>query len=216
MQQWNSRVETIEGYLDRNFASAFIRSKPQHSEARQDAHTFQIEQNRRTYTLAICRDFIENFDGDTRDYLDSHRVAETLRQMGSARVVLTKDGLRTDCGGSAVSTPAKKRPGGKTAPLTAEERHVFLEALAEHGNVSFAAERGGKSRACFYHHRKLDPEFKAAWDDARRRHRGRNNRVTIREEEARRRGVRTREVNRRFGPDPRLLGSHWAGTGVAS
>ena len=211
--QRNSRVTTIEGYLDRNFTSAFIRSKPQPEVGRAAAHSFQIEQNRRTYRLDVCRDFIDNFSGDTRDYLDSHRVAETLRHMGAMRVVLTKDGLRTDCNGTAITAPENKRPGGKTAPLSATERRIFLEALAEHGNVSFAAERGGKSRACFYHHRKYDSQFRAAWDNARIEHQGRNNRVTIREEEARKRGVRTQQVNRRFGPDPRLLGSDWINNG---
>lgn len=214
--QWDTRVNTIEGYLDRNFASAFIRSRPQKTPARADFHTFQIEHDRRTYTLAVCRDFIENFDGDTRTYLDEHRVAETLRRMGSQRVVLTSDGLRTDCGGAFIESEPPRKPGGKTAPLAPDEKQRFLDTLASHGNVSFAAEVGGKSRACFYHHRKHDAAFRVAWDEARARHRGRENRVTIREREAKKLGLRPRELARRFGEDPRIRSSAWVGTRFAS
>ena len=84
MQRWDSRVALIEGYLDRNFGSAFIHSNPQRSEERPDAHTFRIEQNRHTYTLSICRDFIDNFNGDTSDW-DRAVGMNTPGQSGDTR-----------------------------------------------------------------------------------------------------------------------------------
>ena len=94
---------------------------------------------------------------------------------------MTSTGPRTQCAEAVRVDAPRKGPGGRTAPLTTDERQRFLAALSEHGNVSYAAERGGKSRACFYHHRKHDAAFAQAWKDARSGLSGRENRMTIRQ-----------------------------------
>jgi hypothetical protein len=176
------KIAAVETYLDRAFAGAFIHSRAGRMAESKEAHTFRLETGRNTYVLSICREFIEAFDGDVRAYMDKYRVAEVLRLMGSGRLVLTSSGPRTQCAEVArAEAPARKGPGGRTAPLTPDERERFLAALAEHGNVSYAAERGGKSRACFYHHRKHDPAFSQAWKEARSGVGGRENRITIRQ-----------------------------------
>jgi len=176
------KIVAVERYLDRAFAGAFIHSRPGRLPDSKEAHTFRVETGRNTYVLSICREFIANDVGDVGAYMDAHRVGEVLRLMGSGRLVLTSTGPRTQCAEVARIEGARKGPGGKTAPLTEDERERFLRALAEHGNVSYAAERGGKSRACFYHHRKHDPEFSRAWSEARSNVGGRENRITIRQE----------------------------------
>ena len=177
------KIVAVERYLDRAFAGAFIHSRPGRLPEGKEAHTFRVETGRNTYVLSICREFIESYAGDVNRYLEKYRVGEVLRLMGSGRLVLTSAGPRTQCAevARAPEAPPRKGPGGKTAPLTADERDRFLAALAEHGNVSYAAERGGKSRACFYHHRKHDPAFSQAWKEARLGVGGRENRITIRQ-----------------------------------
>jgi hypothetical protein len=176
------RIEDIDRYLTRAFAGASIQSRAGRVPDSNEAHTFRIETGRNTYVLSLCRQFISSYVGDVLRYLEHHRVAEVMRRMGSSRIVLTAAGPRSQCFEAARLPLARKGPGGKTAPLTDDERARFLEALAEHGNVSYAAQRGGKSRACFYHHRMHDPSFLAAWDEARAKIDGRANRSTIREE----------------------------------
>jgi hypothetical protein len=176
------RIEDIEGYLIRAFPGASIQSRVGRMPDSREAHTFRIETGRNTYVLSLCREFIAGYTGDAHRYLEQHRVADVMRRIGSGRIVLTAAGPRSQCAEAARLTLTRKGPGGKTAPLTDDERSRFLEALAEHGNVSYAAQRGGKSRACFYHHRKHDPSFLAAWDAARAQMDGRDNRSTIREQ----------------------------------
>jgi hypothetical protein len=175
------KIAAVERYLDRAFAGAFIHSRAGRMPEGKEAHTFRLETGRNTYVLSICREFIASEIGDVQAYMETHRVAEVLRLMGSGRLVLTSSGPRTQCAEVARTEAPRKGPGGRTAPLTADERERFLTALAEHGNVSYAAERGGKSRACFYHHRKHDPEFSRAWSEARSHLDGRENRITIRQ-----------------------------------
>jgi hypothetical protein len=176
------KIAAVETYLDRAFPGAFIHSRAGRMPEGKEAHTFRLETARNTYVLSICREFIESFDGDVRAYMEKYRVGEVLRLMGSGRLVLTSAGPRTQCAEVArIEAAPRKGPGGRTAPLTPEERERFLAALAEHGNVSYAAERGGKSRACFYHHRKHDPAFSEAWKAARSGVGGRENRITIRQ-----------------------------------
>jgi hypothetical protein len=50
--------------------------------------------------------------------------------------------------------------------LTAEKKDKFLATLARGGSVSRAAAAIGVSRNCLYIHRREDPEFLAAWEDA--------------------------------------------------
>lgn len=178
----DQRIEDIDRYLTRAFAGASIQSRDGRLPESREAHTFRIETGRNTYVLSLCREFIAGYTGDVLRYLDQHRVADVMRRMGSGRIVLTAAGPRSQCFEAARLPATRRGPGGKTAPLTDDERARFLEALAEHGNVSYAAQRGGKSRACFYHHRKHDPSFLAAWDEARAKIDGRANRSTIREE----------------------------------
>ena len=175
------KIAAVERYLDRAFAGAFIHSRPGRLPEGKEAHTFRVETGRNTYVLSICREFMASEIDDVRSYMEAHRVAEVLRLMGSGRLVLTSGGPRTQCAEVARLEAPRKGPGGRTAPLTEEERARFLAALAEHGNVSYAAERGGKSRACFYHHRKHDPEFAREWAEARANLTGRENRITIRQ-----------------------------------
>lgn len=176
------RIEDIDRYLTRAFAGASIQSRGGRLPESREAHTFRIETGRNTYVLSLCREFIAGYTGDVLSYLDQHRVADVMRRMGSGSIVLTTAGPRSQCVEAARLPTTRRGPGGKTAPLTDDERARFLEALAEHGNVSYAAQRGGKSRACFYHHRKHDPSFLAAWDEARAKIDGRANRATIREQ----------------------------------
>jgi len=176
------KIEVIEQYLTRAFAGASIQSRVGRIPESREAHTFRIETGRNTYVLSLCREYVAGYTGDVLRYLDQHRVADVMRRMGSGRIVLTAAGPRSQCVEAGRLPVPHKGPGGKTAPLTDDERARFLEALAEHGNVSYAAQRGGKSRACFYHHRKHDPSFLAAWDDARSKIDGRANRSTIREQ----------------------------------
>jgi len=175
-------MEIIVRYLTRAFAGASIQSREGRLPESREAHTFRIETGRNTYILSVCREFVAGYTGDVMRYLEQHRVADVLRRMGSGRIVLTAVGPRSQCAEAGRLPAPRTGPGGKTAPLTDDERSRFLEALAEHGNVSYAAQRGGKSRACFYHHRKHDPSFLAAWDEARAKIDGRANRSTIREQ----------------------------------
>lgn len=176
------KIEAIERYLTRAFAGASIQSRVGRMPGSREAHTFRIETGRNTYVLSLGREFVSGYDGDLSRYLEQHRVADVMRRMGSSRIVLTAAGPRSQCVEAGRLPAPRMGPGGKTAPLTDDERSRFLEALAEHGNVSYAAQRGGKSRACFYHHRKHDPSFLAAWDQARAKIDGRANRSTIREQ----------------------------------
>ena len=54
-------------------------------------------------------------------------------------------------------------------PLSNESKRIFLEHLARYGNVSWAAERINRSRACLYEHRQKDALFAAAWRRASER-----------------------------------------------
>lgn len=53
--------------------------------------------------------------------------------------------------------------GIRVPPRTREK---FLEHLARTGNVTQSAEASGFTRKTAYKHRREDPEFAAAWDDA--------------------------------------------------
>ena len=178
----DQKIEVIEKYLTRAFAGASIQSRLGRMPESREAHTFRIETGRNTYVLSLCREFVGGYTGDPLRYLEEHRVTDVMRRMGSGRIVLTAAGPRSQCVEAGRLPGPRTGPGGKTAPLTDDERTRFLEALGEHGNVSYAAQRGGKSRACFYHHRKHDPTFLAAWNEARARIDGRANRSTIREQ----------------------------------
>jgi len=178
----DQRIEAIGSYLKQAFPGASVDSRTARLPASREAHVFRIETGRNTYVLSLCREFIAGYSGDVRAYLEQHRIAGVLRMMGSGRLVLTAAGPRSQCAEAPRLSVTRKGPGGKTAPLTEDERMRFIEALAEHGNVSYAAQRGGKSRACFYHHRKHDAAFRRAWDEARLKTAGRVNRSTIREE----------------------------------
>jgi hypothetical protein len=48
-----------------------------------------------------------------------------------------------------------------------EWRGAFLKVLSERGNVSEAARKAGITRGNAYHFRAEDPEFAAAWDEAK-------------------------------------------------
>lgn len=108
-----------------------------------------------------------------------YRVAQVVNLTGAGRPAPTAVGTR--CHTAVGTRSVRKGPGGKTLPLTNEERRRFLRALAEHGNVAYAAEHGGRSRACFYHHRKQDDSFAHAWAQARAGAGGRINRPTIKQ-----------------------------------
>ncbi|HEX6827090.1 MAG TPA: hypothetical protein VF077_12305 [Nitrospiraceae bacterium] len=58
-----------------------------------------------------------------------------------------------------MGAPVKQR-------LTPKKRQAFLERLAECGNVLEAAKGVGSSRHTLYWHRREDPVFRAAWDQA--------------------------------------------------
>lgn len=70
-------------------------------------------------------------------------------------------------------TAAGQAPGhlkGADDPDDAEDtswRGVFLGALIETANVTTAAERADVGRATVYDHRKRDPDFAKAWDEAK-------------------------------------------------
>jgi hypothetical protein len=181
MVHLDPRIAAVRSYLGRAFDDAFISSRPGQTPDSREFHTFRVETSKSTHLVSVCSELIQSYRGDMYEYLEHHRVADVLRLMGSGRIVLTSTGPRTQCAEAARAQAARRGPGGKTAPLTTEERRRFLESLAEHGNVAFAADSGGKSRACFYHHRKHDPEFARAWAAARASVRGRVNRSTIRE-----------------------------------
>jgi hypothetical protein len=182
MVHLDPRISSVRSYLDRVFSGAFISSRPAGLPGSREVHTFRIETTRSTYMLSLCNELLQSYRGDMHEYLEQYRVADVLRVMGSGRLVLTSTGPRTQCAEAARAQAVRKGPGGKTAPLTEDERARFLEGLAEHGNVAYAASLGGKSRACFYHHRKHDAVFARAWDLARTRVTGRVNRSTIREQ----------------------------------
>lgn len=68
-----------------------------------------------------------------------------------------------------MSDPSKKDLVPRTQgqpPLDPAKLTVFLDALADCGNVTQAAETAGAARVTFYRYRKDDPEFAAAWDAA--------------------------------------------------
>lgn len=182
MVHLDPRIAAVRSYLGRVFDNAFISSRPATSSAGREVHTFRVETARSTHLVSVCSELMQSYRGDMYEYLERHRVADVLRLMGSGRIVLTSTGPRTQCAQVERAQAMQRGPGGKTAPLTAEERNRFLESLARHGNVAYAADRGGKSRACFYHHRKNDPDFARAWAAARAQAHGRINRSTIREQ----------------------------------
>ena len=62
-------------------------------------------------------------------------------------------------------------------------RAPFLAALEASGNISAAARQAGVGRATTYRHRKAEPEFAAAWEEAM------ETAADAVEEEIRRRGV---------------------------
>lgn len=53
--------------------------------------------------------------------------------------------------------------------FTPEKKAAFFEKLAETCHVGEAAEAAGISKVTIYQHRKTDPEFAAAYDEARTR-----------------------------------------------
>ena len=189
--QLDTRVYEIERYLDRNFAEAFIFSSPPRLEQEPaTAHTFRIEENDEVHTLKICHEFLESYSGSLATYLDRNHVADILRQVGSDRVFLTADGLRKGCDCDEPGEKIEAPTPPKNAPLTDAEKDKFIDALSAYGNVSWAVEQVGRSRACLYLHRDGDPEFRRRWDDARRRVGSRYNRVSVR------RGFRSGERRR--------------------
>ncbi len=181
------RVAAIETYLDRNFSSAQIHSAPAAVEGEGNAHTFTIKDEDRLHVLAVCRDFLESYGGSMWQYLAEHNVAATLRSAGAERLVLTHEGLRHNCVGSAPaadlqiprSLPPKRVAGDRPTPLSEDDKQSFLECLARYDNVSWAAEQVGKTRACLYAHRKRDAGFAAAWDIISAKSTGRYNRVSM-------------------------------------
>lgn len=56
---------------------------------------------------------------------------------------------------------------GQGIPISEEQWCTFLAALAECGSVTKSAEAAGFARLSAYRRRKDDPEFAAAWDEAR-------------------------------------------------
>lgn len=50
--------------------------------------------------------------------------------------------------------------------MTDEKKEKFLAVLARGASVSKAAAAIAVSRNCVYEHKKADPDFSAAWDDA--------------------------------------------------
>jgi len=175
---------TIETYLDRHFANAQIHSAPAGFAGEGNAHTFTIKDKDELHVLAVCRDFLESYNGSMWRYLAEHNVAEALRNVGAERLVVTPEGLRRNCTQS-VTRPAARAPkprpatDGRPSPLTRDDKRQFLACLARYANVSWAAEQVGKTRACLYAHRKRDPEFAAAWKEIAEKSTGRYNRVSM-------------------------------------
>lgn len=58
-------------------------------------------------------------------------------------------------------------PVNPVTEITAEKKAKFLEALADTCNITEAAEIVGISRQSIYRHRKSDPEFAEALEEAR-------------------------------------------------
>ena len=54
----------------------------------------------------------------------------------------------------------------KRLKLTGARREGFLKAVAETGNITAAVELAGTSRTRVYELRKVDEDFRAAWDEA--------------------------------------------------
>jgi hypothetical protein len=54
----------------------------------------------------------------------------------------------------------------KRLKLTPARQERFLKALAETGNITAAVELAGTSRTRVYELRKVDEDFRAAWDEA--------------------------------------------------
>jgi hypothetical protein len=73
--------------------------------------------------------------------------------------------------------PQDRRPpraGAKKIKLTPERKALFLQELAEHGIIGWAARQAspgaeGECRRTFEDERERDPEFEAAWQDALKR-----------------------------------------------
>ena len=57
-----------------------------------------------------------------------------------------------------------KRPS--KPPIGPEDKKLFLKNLAELGNAEAAARGTGYTRAGFSYHKKQDPDFAKAWEDA--------------------------------------------------
>jgi hypothetical protein len=67
----------------------------------------------------------------------------------------------------ATATTPKRAPRQRTAIRNTNDWHdVFLADLAEHCNVTHAAKVAKVDKATAYDHRKSDPAFAAAWEDA--------------------------------------------------
>ncbi len=60
----------------------------------------------------------------------------------------------------------RSRPRSNFA-ITPEQRALFLAVLARTGVVTHACRASNLSSAAAYSHRRLEPDFKAAWDEAR-------------------------------------------------
>jgi transposase-like protein len=54
----------------------------------------------------------------------------------------------------------------KANQFTSKKRRIFLETLANVGNVTLAAKEAGISRVTLYARRKQEERFALAWDDA--------------------------------------------------
>src|SRR4051812_1251527 len=105
----------------------------------------------------------------------------------------------------------KKTPAGRRRPPAAGQKlthkrpagpvwvKAFLAAFRDTGNVRRACEAAGKSRTVVYEHRKADPGFAAAFDEAR------EDAADLLEGEARRRAV--------DGVDEPVFGSLGGGSG---
>lgn len=88
---------------------------------------------------------------------------------------------------AATKLTAKKAPGAKklTALNRGREWHeVFLEALAQSGNITLSAKKARVNRTSIYNRRNEDKAFAEAWDNALA------DAGDLLEEEARRRAVR--------------------------
>ena len=65
-------------------------------------------------------------------------------------------------------------------PIPEGQKRTFLESLAEHSVVTWAARTAGRSHRAFYEVRKRDPEFARRWEDAVEEAHGRIEREAIR------------------------------------